>query len=144
MRQKPSNSARANQESAPRRTRDFRTYRKRPTIGGLSAWSNGRQHTAALVNPREIPSGVVAAAPFETVIQTREKACFLKIWVAELGLNFQNESPGADRQANWLPAPKGPFNLTMRLYAPKRDVLTGEWNPSPVKKFNASASEGTE
>src|ERR1700730_3445372 len=81
VRQKPSNSARAHQESAPRRTRDCRTYRKRPTIGGLSAWSNGRQHTAALV------------------------------------------SAGADEEANWLPTPKGPFNLTMRLYTPKRDAL---------------------
>jgi hypothetical protein len=37
-------------------------------------------------------------------------------------------------QSNWLPAPKGPFNLTMRLYAPKLDALTGKWNPPPVVK----------
>jgi hypothetical protein len=36
-----------------------------------------------------------------------------------LDLYFQNASPGADKEANWLPAPKGPFNLTMRLYAPR-------------------------
>ena len=51
-----------------------------------------------------------------------------------LDLYFQNESPGADREANWLPAPKGPFNLTMRLYAPKAEALTGKWNPPPVTK----------
>ena len=51
-----------------------------------------------------------------------------------LDLYFQNESPGADKEANWLPAPKGPFNLTMRLYAPKSDALTGKWNPPPVIK----------
>ena len=51
-----------------------------------------------------------------------------------LDLYFQNESPGADKEANWLPAPKGPFNLTMRLYAPKADALTGKWNPPPVTK----------
>ena len=35
-----------------------------------------------------------------------------------LDLYFQNASPGADKEANWLPTPKGAFNLTMRLYAP--------------------------
>jgi hypothetical protein len=49
-----------------------------------------------------------------------------------LDLYFQNESPGKDQEANWLPAPKGPFNLTMRLYAPKSDALTGRWNPPPI------------
>jgi hypothetical protein len=43
-----------------------------------------------------------------------------------LDLYFHNESPGADKEANWLPAPKGPFNLTMRLYAPRSDALTVE------------------
>jgi hypothetical protein len=47
---------------------------------------------------------------------------------------FQNQSPGADKEANWLPAPTGPFNLTMRLYAPKDAALTGKWNPPPVRR----------
>jgi hypothetical protein len=51
-----------------------------------------------------------------------------------LDLYFQNENPGSDKEANWLPAPKGPFNLTMRLYAPKSAALTGKWNPPPVTK----------
>jgi len=49
-----------------------------------------------------------------------------------LDLYFQNESPGADKEANWLPSPKGPFNLVMRLYAPRSEALTGEWKPAPV------------
>jgi hypothetical protein len=56
-----------------------------------------------------------------------------------LDLYFQNESPGVGKGANWLPAPKEPFNLTMRLYAPKRDALAGEWNPPPVTKTEAAA-----
>jgi hypothetical protein len=51
-----------------------------------------------------------------------------------LDLYFQNASPGAGKEANWLPAPRGPFNLTMRLYAPKAEALTGKWNPPPVVK----------
>ena len=51
-----------------------------------------------------------------------------------LDLLIQNEAPGADMEGNWLPAPKGEFNLTMRLYAPQSDALTGKWSPSPVTK----------
>jgi hypothetical protein len=51
-----------------------------------------------------------------------------------LDLYFQNESPGKDKEANWLPAPRGAFNLTMRLYGPKSEALTGKWNPPPVTK----------
>jgi hypothetical protein len=51
-----------------------------------------------------------------------------------LDLYFQNENPGKDRESNWLPAPKGAFNLTMRLYGPQSDALTGKWNPPPVRK----------
>lgn len=52
-----------------------------------------------------------------------------------LDLYFQNESPGGEKNANWLPTPKAPFNLTMRLYAPKPDALTGMWKPPPVTRL---------
>jgi len=51
-----------------------------------------------------------------------------------LDLYFQNENPGKDKEVNWLPAPKGGFNLTMRIYAPKSEALTGKWNPPPVMR----------
>lgn len=54
-----------------------------------------------------------------------------------LTLYVQSENPGKDKEANWLPAPKGPFNLTMRLYAPKAEALVGRWNPPPVTKTTA-------
>jgi hypothetical protein len=51
-----------------------------------------------------------------------------------LDLYFQSESPGPNKEANWLPTPKGPFNLTIRLYAPKAEALTGKWNPPAITK----------
>jgi hypothetical protein len=57
-----------------------------------------------------------------------------------LDLYFQNETPGADKEVNWLPAPKASFNLTMRLYAPKSDALTGKWNPPPIMKVQSASS----
>ncbi len=60
-----------------------------------------------------------------------------------LDLYFQHQSPGAAKEANWLPAPQGPFNLTMRLYAPRPDALTGKWNPPPVTKAGGAAGGST-
>lgn len=53
-----------------------------------------------------------------------------------LTLYFQNESPGKDKEANWLPSPKGDFLLTMRLYWPRKhapSILDGTWTIPPVK-----------
>lgn len=44
-----------------------------------------------------------------------------------LTLYFQNTSPGADKESNWLPAPSGPFAVYMRLYWPKPEALDGRW-----------------
>ncbi len=51
-----------------------------------------------------------------------------------LDLYFQHDNPGPDKVANWLPAPAGGWNLTMRLYAPKSSVLDGSWAPPSVRK----------
>jgi hypothetical protein len=59
-----------------------------------------------------------------------------------LDLYFQNASPGADKEANWLPAPQGPFNLMMRLYAPRSEALNGKWNPPPVMRVASLPSLG--
>jgi hypothetical protein len=50
-------------------------------------------------------------------------------------LYFQQEAPGKDRESNWLPAPAGDFNLAMRLYAPKAEVLDGRWAPPAIKRM---------
>ncbi len=48
---------------------------------------------------------------------------------ADGGLTFiiQHDSPGKDKEPNWLPAPSGPFSMIMRLYWPKDAALSGEW-----------------
>lgn len=51
-----------------------------------------------------------------------------------LTLLIQNESPGKDQEANWLPAPKGPFAMYMRLYWPKEAALDGEWTAPKLNK----------
>ena len=50
-----------------------------------------------------------------------------------LTLFFQNESPGKDKEANWLPAPKGAFSVIMRLYWPKPAAIDGSWKNPPMK-----------
>lgn len=54
-----------------------------------------------------------------------------------LAIYIQNESPGADREANWLPAPKGKFTLMMRLYWPDEgspSIIDGSWVIPPVTR----------
>jgi len=59
-----------------------------------------------------------------------------------LTLYIQNKSPGADKEANWLPAPNGPIYLVMRLYWPKTTppsilpVGEGTWQPPGVKRVS--------
>jgi hypothetical protein len=55
---------------------------------------------------------------------------------ADGGLTFyvQNESPGKDKEPNWLPAPKGPFFIAMRLYWPKAEALDGAWKAPPLER----------
>ena len=49
-----------------------------------------------------------------------------------LTLHIQHESPGKELEANWLPAPKGPFFMAMRLYWPKAEALDGSWKHPPL------------
>ena len=47
---------------------------------------------------------------------------------------IQKDNPGKDKESNWLPAPEGAFNLLMRVYWPKDNMLNGSWTPPAVVK----------
>lgn len=51
-------------------------------------------------------------------------------------LYVQNDSPGTDKESNWLPAPKGPFFTVLRLYWPKSEALNGKWKVPPLQRTN--------
>ena len=51
-----------------------------------------------------------------------------------LDIYIQRDSPGKDKESNWLPAPaSGPFTMNMRLYWPKSEILEGSWQPPGVR-----------
>jgi hypothetical protein len=52
-----------------------------------------------------------------------------------LTIYIQSESPGAEKESNWLPAPEaGGFKLALRLYVPKKPVTDGTWKPPAVQR----------
>src|SRR4051794_5377508 len=55
-----------------------------------------------------------------------------------LTLYLQHDRPGDPaQQANWLPAPAGPFRLMLRLYEPDPTVSDGTWKPPAVERLGA-------
>lgn len=52
-----------------------------------------------------------------------------------LTIYIQSESPGPEKEANWLPAPKGPFMMAARYYWPKPELLDGKWKSPVVQRL---------
>ena len=50
-----------------------------------------------------------------------------------LDLYLQHDDPGDSRRPNWLPSPKGPLGVTLRLYSPRGPALDGAWVPPPLR-----------
>jgi hypothetical protein len=67
-------------------------------------------------------------------IGDRDKLQFNKD--GSLNIYIQHASPGEAKESNWLPAPKGNFDLVLRAYWPMHEVLIGDWNPPAVKRVN--------
>lgn len=56
-----------------------------------------------------------------------------------LDLYFQNTSPGAEKEPNWLPAPEGNFTIMLRMYWPKisiKEIVNGTWKLPPIEKVS--------
>lgn len=53
-----------------------------------------------------------------------------------LDIYIQNSTPSLDKMSNWLPAPREPMSIYMRLYSPRRKALDGTWSPPPVKRVS--------
>lgn len=89
----------------------------------------------------EMPSSLLVANPLERYLINSAMLPDLKRDAdGGLTLYLQNESPGADKESNWLPAPTGAFWAVLRLYWPKEQVLNGTWQAPPLVKAIAAAS----
>ncbi|MDM0047420.1 DUF1254 domain-containing protein [Variovorax sp. J22R115] len=57
-------------------------------------------------------------------------------------LYIQRESPGKDKEANWLPAPEGPFLMALRLFWPKAEIANGQWKKPELERVEPVAAAG--
>jgi hypothetical protein len=78
----------------------------------------------------ELPQSLLVANPMQRyLINSPMLPSLLRDPDGGYTIYVQNASPGIEKEANWLPAPKGPFQMVLRLYWPKPDALNGTWKP---------------
>ncbi|OLS15740.1 MAG: hypothetical protein RBG13Loki_0634 [Promethearchaeota archaeon CR_4] len=53
-----------------------------------------------------------------------------------LSIYIQSSDPGKDKISNWLPAPKGPFYLMIRIFLPQSSIIEGSWLMPAVVNVN--------
>ena len=84
----------------------------------------------------ELPSSLLSANPLNRYLINSPMLPTLK-QDADGGLTLyvQHESPGKNKESNWLPAPKGPFFTALRLYWPKPEALDGTWTQPPLQRL---------
>lgn len=54
-----------------------------------------------------------------------------------LTIYIQHDSPGPDKESNWLPAPAGPFAIGLRCYNPTQAITSGTWKPPAIRTVEA-------
>jgi hypothetical protein len=87
----------------------------------------------------ELPSSLLVANPINRYLLNSPMLPDLnRDQDGGLTLYVQHESPGKDKESNWLPAPNGPFTVIMRLYWPKPEALDGRWAPPLLEQTSPS------
>ena len=75
----------------------------------------------------ELPASLLSANPLNRYLINSPMLPTLKQDAdGSVSLYVQHESPGQDKESNWLPAPKGPFFTVLRLYWPKPRPWTSD------------------
>ena len=83
----------------------------------------------------ELPDMLLVANPIERyLLNSPMLPDFVRDSDGGITLYIQHDSPGKDKEPNWLPAPAGPFFMAMRLYWPKQAALDGSWKLPPLKR----------
>lgn len=81
----------------------------------------------------ELPASLLTANPINRyLINSTMESDLVRDADGGITLYIQHESPGSDKEANWLPAPAGPFFMVMREYWPKPEALDGRWKAPPA------------
>ena len=76
----------------------------------------------------EMPASLLVANPINRyLLNSTMLSNFVRDADGGITLYIQHDSPGKDKEANWLPAAKGSFFMSMRLYWPKPEALDGSW-----------------
>ncbi len=83
----------------------------------------------------ELPASLLTENPIDRyLINSQMEPDLIRDADGAITLYIQHESPGKDKEPNWLPAPKGPFFMVLREYWPKPEALDGSWKvPQPVR-----------
>ena len=83
----------------------------------------------------ELPASLLVANPINRyLLNSPMLPDFVRDADGGITLYIQHDSPGKAKEPNWLPAPKGPFVVVMRLYWPKTEALDGTWKLPPLRR----------